>query len=76
MKWIKKLFKKSVSYMYFKKVTDSYYGMCGTERLYIKTRKATGRFSYMENSCVVNFMNNKGWVEIEDKEYSSAKINT
>ena len=71
MEWIKRLFKRNVSYMHFKKVTDNYYGMCGTQRLYIKTPCATGRYSYMTDSAVAKHMKDKGWVEIEGEEYDA-----
>ena len=55
--------------MYFKKVTDSYYGMCGTKRLYLKIDKANGRFSCVEDSIASNHMKFRGWTRIEKEEY-------
>ena len=71
MEWIKRLFKRKPEYMYFKKVTDSYYGMCGTRRQYHKERRATGSFPYMKDACTVKLKNTLGFVEIEKEEYDA-----
>jgi hypothetical protein len=69
MEWIKRLFKRKSEYMYFKKVTDSFYGMCGTRRQYYKEKRATGKFSYVKDSYAVKFQKILGRVEIEKEEY-------
>jgi hypothetical protein len=72
MKWIRNIFKKKISYMFFKKVTNNYYGMCGTKRLYIKTPKESGRFSYMQDMSVAHHMERNGWIEISEEEHDNA----
>ena len=69
MDWIRNIFKKKVSYMYFKIVIDSYFGMCGTERTYIKTPKATGRLSSLDDMFIRKTLKSQGWIIIEKEEY-------
>jgi len=69
MYWIRNIFKKKVSYMYFKIIADSYFGMCGTERKYIKTPKATGRLSSLDDMFICKTLKSQGWKRIEKEEY-------
>ena len=55
--------------MYFKIVINSYFGMCGTERTYIKTPKATGRLSSMDDRFICKTLKSQGWIKIEEEEY-------
>lgn len=71
MKWLRELFKaKPKEYFYYKKIKNKYYGLCGTERLYIKKERETGSCSQLWDGVAIAKMENKGWIFISKYEFS------
>ena len=71
IKQIIKYLQGEPKYLYFKKVTNKYHGLCGATRAYKKIKKGSGRFSYMDDMIVSLKLGNKGWVEIGKCEFES-----
>lgn len=71
MEWLKRIFIKEPKFMYFKKVTNKYYGLCGASRNYKKIKQGTGRFSMLDDMIIASKLENKGWVQITKYEFYS-----
>ena len=71
IKSIFKFFVKEPEYLYFKRIVNKYYGMCGTKREYTKIKKETGSYSQLWNMRNIQKMSVKDWEIIGKEEFYS-----